>query len=72
MFGIFCLSMGVFAFLFIRETKGKSLEDMDILFGSVDAQQRALDVERNLAKEFDFTDENKATSIRLEDVSKGV
>lgn len=64
--------MGVFAFLFIRETKGKSLEDMDILFGSVDAQQRALDVERNLAKEFDFTDENKATSIRLEDVSKGV
>ncbi len=64
--------MGIFAFFFIRETKGKSLEDMDILFGTVDAQQRALDVERNLAKEFASRDENKATSIRFEDVSKGV
>ena len=43
--------MGVFAFFFIKETKGRSLEDMDILFGAVTAEQRAEDVERTLADE---------------------
>lgn len=43
--------MCVFAFFFIKETKGRSLEDMDILFGDVNAEQRAEDVERVLASE---------------------
>ncbi|TXC00775.1 hypothetical protein FocTR4_00007968 [Fusarium oxysporum f. sp. cubense] len=34
MFGCFCLSMGLFAWFFIPETKGLSLEKMDELFGS--------------------------------------
>lgn len=50
MFGIFCLAMGVFALLFIKETKGRSLEDMDVLFGTVDQVQRAADVEQVLGK----------------------
>ncbi|KAF2241946.1 quinate permease [Trematosphaeria pertusa] len=51
MFGIFCLAMGVFAFFFIKETKGRTLEDMDVLFGAVTAEQRAQDLERSLAVE---------------------
>ena len=43
--------MCVFAFFFIKETKGRTLEDMDILFGAVNAEQRAEDVERVLASE---------------------
>ena len=43
--------MCVFAFFFIKETKGRSLEDMDILFEAVNAEQRAEDVERVLASE---------------------
>ncbi|KAF2661463.1 quinate permease [Lophiostoma macrostomum CBS 122681] len=51
MFGIFCIAMCVFAFLFIKETKGRTLEEMDVLFGAVTAEQRAEDVERTLADE---------------------
>ena len=43
--------MCVFVFFFIKETKGCTLEDMDILFGAVNAEQRAEDVERVLASE---------------------
>jgi hypothetical protein len=50
MFGIFCCAMGVWVFFFVKETKGRTLEDMDILFGAVDAQQRAVDVEMMLHK----------------------
>ncbi|KAF2001023.1 quinate permease [Amniculicola lignicola CBS 123094] len=46
MFGILCACMSVFAFLFIKETKGKTLEEMDVLFGAVSAEQRRDDVER--------------------------
>ncbi|KAJ4348396.1 uncharacterized protein N0V89_009770 [Didymosphaeria variabile] len=51
MFGIFCLCMGIFAFFFIKETKGRTLEDMDVLFGAVSAEQRAQDVEKSMAVE---------------------
>lgn len=47
----FCFGMAVFSFLCIRETKGRSLEDIDILFGTVDVEQRRLDVETALAEE---------------------
>lgn len=43
--------MCIFVFFFIKETKGRTLEDMDILFGAVNAEQRAEDVERVLASE---------------------
>jgi sugar porter (SP) family MFS transporter len=33
-FGILCFSMAILAFLFYPETKGRSLEDMDFVFGS--------------------------------------
>ncbi|KAG4029035.1 hypothetical protein MFRU_018g01400 [Monilinia fructicola] len=45
MFGFFCLGMGAWAFLVVRETKGKTLEELDLLFGGVNAEQRARDVE---------------------------
>lgn len=32
MFGVFCFAMGVWVFVFVRETKGRSLEEMDVLF----------------------------------------
>lgn len=32
-FGVFCISMGVIVYLFYPETKEKSLEDMDLVFG---------------------------------------
>jgi sugar porter (SP) family MFS transporter len=68
MFGIFISAMGVFVFFFIKETKGKTLEEMDVLFGSVDAQQRAADVEKNLARKQVDQNSVKGTSIRLENV----
>ncbi|EIN06491.1 sugar transporter [Punctularia strigosozonata HHB-11173 SS5] len=46
MFGtINILGMGVFSLL-IPETKGRSLEEMDVIFGSVSQQQRDRDVEK--------------------------
>jgi len=45
MFGCFCLGMFVFVFFFIKETKGRTLESMDVLFGTIDADKRAVDVE---------------------------
>lgn len=48
--------MSVYAFFFITETKGRSLEDMDILFGTVDAEQRRKDVEATLAEEKGLAD----------------
>jgi hypothetical protein len=40
---------GMFVFsCLIPETKGKSLEEMDIIFGSVDSEARARDVEARL------------------------
>jgi hypothetical protein len=51
MFGIFCLAMATFAAFFIKETKGKSLEEIDILFGDVTAEQRSRDLEASLAVE---------------------
>jgi sugar porter (SP) family MFS transporter len=64
MFGVFCMAMGVWAFFFIKETKGKTLEDMDILFGAVDAQQRAMDIEMVLHKA------DASTEAQIEDATK--
>lgn len=50
MFGIFCAANFAFVFFFIKETKGRTLEDMEILFGTVEADVRAADIERMLHK----------------------
>ncbi|KAJ5752599.1 hypothetical protein N7520_009516 [Penicillium odoratum] len=50
MFAIFCTAMGIFVFIFLRETKGRTLEEMDLVFGAVDEMQRKADVEQTLHK----------------------
>lgn len=51
MFGCFCFGNFLFIFFFIRETKGRTLESMDVLFGTIDADKRAVDVERMIEEE---------------------
>ncbi|KAF5554633.1 quinate permease [Fusarium mexicanum] len=51
MFGIFCFANFAFVFFFIKETKGRSLEEMDVLFGMVDQDQRRADYEKALGKD---------------------
>ncbi|RDW65252.1 hypothetical protein BP5796_09944 [Coleophoma crateriformis] len=63
MFGIFCAANGTFVFFFIKETKGRSLEDMDILFGTVNAEQRAADIENVLHAKEEFTHEEDAGAV---------
>lgn len=48
MFGVFCFAMGFWVFVFVKETKGRSLEDMDALFGGNIHEQAVArkDVER--------------------------
>jgi len=66
MFGIFCLANGVFVFFFIKETKGRTLESMDILFGTVDADKRATDVERMLEEKSAVQHQENATGTIME------
>jgi len=48
MFGVFCLANFAFVLFFIKETKNRTLESMDVLFGAVDSEQRDRDVGRML------------------------
>lgn len=50
MFGIFCTAMGIFITIFLKETKGRTLEEMDVIFGAIDEAQRQADVENTLHK----------------------
>jgi hypothetical protein len=45
MFAIFCLAMAVFVWVFVPETKQLTLEEIDLVFGVVDAETRAKDIE---------------------------
>jgi len=63
-------------FFFVKETKGHTLEEIDILFGTVNADQRAEDVEKVLHKQLENEEadvatggENKATSVEPQVVS---
>lgn len=49
MFAVFCLAMGVFVLFFVPETKQRTLEEIDVIFGAVDAETRHRDVEGVLA-----------------------
>lgn len=50
MFGVFCTANGVFVTIFVKETKGRTLEEMDLIFGSITEEQRRADVENTLHK----------------------
>ena len=50
MFGVFCLAMGIFIVIFFKETKGRTLEEMDLVFGAIDEEQRRADVESTMQK----------------------
>ncbi|KIX99567.1 uncharacterized protein Z520_05143 [Fonsecaea multimorphosa CBS 102226] len=45
MYGVFCLGNAAFAFVFIRETKGRTLEEINGIFGAVDQVRRPDDFE---------------------------
>ncbi|KFX93824.1 hypothetical protein V490_04657 [Pseudogymnoascus sp. VKM F-3557] len=60
MFGCFCLAMGVWIFFFVQETKGRTLEEMDILFGTVDMERRRDDIEYMMQKTRVVEDEHVA------------
>jgi len=62
MFGIFCFAMGVFVLIFFKETKGRTLEEMDLIFGAIDEQQRRADVEHTLKKTQAMHEENAETT----------
>ena len=44
--------MGAFVLVFLPDTTGRSLEEMDILFGAVTPEQRRKDVELAVAEEY--------------------
>lgn len=46
MFGAFCFAMGLWVCIFIKETKGKRLEDMDDIFGGKTVEQMQKDIEQ--------------------------
>lgn len=50
MFGVFCATMAAWIFFCVKETKNRTLEEMDVLFGNVDAERRANDIEHMMQK----------------------
>ncbi|KII84980.1 hypothetical protein PLICRDRAFT_32188 [Plicaturopsis crispa FD-325 SS-3] len=57
--------MAVFSIL-LPETKGRSLEEMDIIFGSVTKEQRQVDIDRQ-ERVLDHDNNNEATSTRSDE-----
>ncbi|KAM5352700.1 hypothetical protein ACJ41O_005422 [Fusarium nematophilum] len=49
-FASLCLGMSIFTFIFMKETKGLTLEEIDQLFGLTDIEQFRNDVEKKLTK----------------------
>lgn len=65
----FCFGMTIFVFFFIKETKGRSLEDMDILFGTIDPAQRQKDIEYALAEEKGVGDKGGHNAEHAENIT---
>lgn len=42
--------MGICVLLFVKETKGRTLEEMDVIFGAISGDQRRADLESNVRK----------------------
>ncbi|RMJ27438.1 Sugar and other transporter [Aspergillus sp. HF37] len=70
MFGVFCIAGGTFVLFFLKETKGRSLEDMDLLFGAVTEEERRNAVETTMTKgratHAEYADEEAAAGQREE------
>ncbi|KAJ5800254.1 uncharacterized protein N7518_002322 [Penicillium psychrosexuale] len=64
MFGCFCFIMAIWVFLVVRETKGRSLEEMDVLFEKFHALGRLPDIE--IAQERKLSFDGAATSVHNE------
>ncbi|KAF5383294.1 hypothetical protein D9615_004778 [Tricholomella constricta] len=61
-------AMGLFSF-FIPETKGRSLEDMDVIFGAISAEQRAANIaQQERTNENEKNDTTSSHSVRDEKV----
>lgn len=74
MFGVFCIAGGTFVLFFMKETKGKSLEDMDLLFGAVTEEERRNAVEEALQSKggtgtghTEYVDEEAAVGQRMDE-----
>ena len=53
-FAIFCVLSGIWAFLFVRETNGRTLEEMDSVFGdsaSAEDEERRKRIEELLMRQ---------------------
>ena len=60
-YGCFCLSMYAFAYFLVPETKGKSLEAMDDLFGVI--ENKFVDEEGGPGGHHDEDKENKGMGV---------
>ncbi|KAJ5457729.1 Major facilitator superfamily domaingeneral substrate transporter [Penicillium sp. IBT 31633x] len=72
MFGVFCFAMSIWVFLIVRETKGRSLEEMDVLFDKFHAFGKLPDVETPTERKLSYdgvvsSDQKEAQDIRIED-----
>lgn len=72
MFGVFCVAMSVWVFLFVRETKARSLEEMDVVFEKIIAFGSLRDIESaNVPKDPsgdpDSSDYKEGGAVEIED-----
>lgn len=73
-YGSFCFTMFVFTFIFVPETKGRSLESMDELFGKV-ADGKTMDEEESRrgeshAERQTEQEQNKVMDVNVAHVEK--
>ncbi len=63
-FGIFCVIMGIIIYLFYPETKGKSLEDMDLVFGRSVFAVKPFGKKKKLNTRIKWTEKNGISTIQ--------
>ncbi|CAI7606843.1 uncharacterized protein N7487_005673 [Penicillium crustosum] len=72
MFGCFCFVMAFWVFLFVRETKGRSLEEMDVLFEKFHAFGKLRDIETANERKLSYddavtSDHKEVQGVEIED-----